>query len=94
MPRLSLVGLAALLLSVAGCVTITDPVPVGRDTYMMGLGARGGLTNDADLLAQTMKAAGAFCGRQGRRMELQSSSSSGTQGWTPQSNQVIFRCDV
>ena len=83
-------GLTALVSS--GCVTVTEPVSVGTDTYMIGLNARGGLTGDAELLAQTMRAAGAFCGRQGRHMELQNSTTSGTQGWTPQGNSVIFRC--
>ena len=82
----------AVALALSGCTTMTDPVPVGTDTYMMGLSARGGLTSDTELLAQTMRAAGAFCGRLGRHMELQTSSTSGTQGWTPQGNQVVFRC--
>ncbi|GAC1531608.1 MAG: hypothetical protein NVS2B16_37980 [Chloroflexota bacterium] len=71
---------------------MTEPVSVGVDTYMLGLTAKGGLTGDAELLAQTMRAAGGFCGRQGRHMELQGSNTSGTQGWTPQGNHVVFRC--
>ena len=82
----------AAALALSGCVTMTDPVPVGTDTYMMGLSARGGLTGDTELLAQTMRAAGAFYERFGRHMELRTSSTSGTQGWTPQGNQVVFRC--
>ena len=82
----------AAALALSGCTTMTAPVPVGTDTYMMGLSARGGLTSDTELLAQTMRAARAFCGHLGRHMELQTSSASGTQGWTPQGNQVVFRC--
>ena len=92
MPRFG--SLLACVLCLSGCVTTTEPVSVGRDAYMIGMGARGGMTSDAELLAQTMRTAGAFCLRLGRRMELQSSTSSGTQGWTPQSSQVIFRCEV
>ena len=93
MPQTLLFTLAvAAALALAGCVTMTDPVQVGTDTYMVGLSARGGLTSDTELLAQTMRAAGAFCSRQGRHMELQTSSTTGTQGWTPQGNQVVFRC--
>jgi hypothetical protein len=75
-----------------GCVTMTDPVSVGKDTYMIGLGARGGFSSDAELMAQTIKAAGTFCASQGRNMEVQNTSASGVQMWTPQSNQVIFKC--
>lgn len=84
----------AAAFALSACVTMTDPVQVGTDTYMVGLSVRGGLTSDAELLAQTMKAAGAFCSRRGRHMELQTSSTTGTQGWTPQGNQVVFRCAV
>lgn len=85
-------ALTLLLLALSGCVSMTDPVPVGKDTYMIGLGARGGFSNDAELMAQTIKAAEAFCASQNRRVDVQSTSSSGVQMWTPQSNQVIFKC--
>lgn len=82
----------AAALALSACVTMTEPVQVGTDSYMIGLSARGGMAGGAELLAQTMRAAGAFCGRQGRHMELQGSNTTGIQGWTPQDNQVFFRC--
>jgi hypothetical protein len=88
--KAALVGVVSILL-LAGCVTMTSPVPAGKDTYMMGLGARG-FSSDADLLAQTIQSAGAFCTSQGRTIKVVSSSSSGVQAWTPQSNQVLFKC--
>jgi hypothetical protein len=87
--KLALLTIAAAL---AGCVTVTDPVPVGKDNYMIGLGARGGFSSDAELLAQTIRTAGAFCASQHRGVEVQSTNASGVQGWTPQSNQVFFKC--
>ena len=85
---------AGILSSVllVGCVSVTSPVLAGKDTYMLGLGARGGFSSDADLLAQTIQNAGTFCTSQHRTIEVVSTSSSGTQGWTPQSNQVLFKC--
>jgi hypothetical protein len=63
---LAIVGLIAL----AGCetVTLTEPVSVGPDTYMIGLGDNLGLglNSDAQLLSQSIKAAGAFCAAQHR----------------------------
>ena len=79
-------------LAAAGCVSVTAPVPTGPDSYMIGLGARGGFQTDADLMSQTLKAANEFCAQTHRMMVVQSTSSAGTQGWTPQSNQVLFRC--
>jgi hypothetical protein len=89
-PRKLAVGVATLCLS--GCMQVTAPVSVGKDTYMMGLGARGGFSSDAELLAKTIQTAGQFCTAQGRRIEVVSSNSSGVQMWTPQSNQVVFKC--
>jgi hypothetical protein len=86
------VAAAVCAILVAGCVTMPAPVLIGPDTYMLGLGARGGFSSDADLLALTMRTAGAFCASQRRTLEVQSYSASGVQGWTPQSNQVSFRC--
>jgi hypothetical protein len=83
---------SASTLLLAGCASVTSPVLAGKDTYMIGLGARGGFSSDAELLAQTIQAAGAFCTKQGRTIEVVSSTSSGVQMWTPQSNQVMFKC--
>lgn len=83
---------AAGSIILVGCVSLTAPVSVGKDTYMIGLGARGGFSSDAELLAESIRAASSFCATQGKEIEVQSSSSSGVQMWTPQSNQVIFKC--
>ncbi len=92
MARLALIVAAALSLS--GCVSVTSPVPTGPDSWMIGLGARGGLQSDAELLRQSVMTAGEFCAKQGRRLDMTSTTASGTQGWTPQSNTVLFRCVV
>jgi hypothetical protein len=59
---------------------------------MIGLGARGGFETDAELMATTLRAASDFCMAQGRKIEVQSTSAHGTQMWTPQSNEVVFKC--
>lgn len=76
----------------SSCVSMTEPVQVGKDTYMIGLNARGGFSSDAELLAQTIKAATTFCASQERDIEVQSSNVSGVQMWTPQNSQVVFTC--
>jgi hypothetical protein len=83
---------AVAVLALGGCVTMTEPVQVGPDTYMIGLGARGGLSSDAELLSQSIKAASTFCASKNRHIEVQNTSTSGVQMWTPQSNQVMFKC--
>jgi hypothetical protein len=92
MTKLSFIAAAVSLSILAGCVNVTSPVLAGKDTYMIGLGARGGFSSDADLMAQTLQSAGAFCTTQHRVIQVVSTTSNGTQGWTPQSNQVLFKC--
>jgi hypothetical protein len=87
-----ILAVAVASAALVGCVTMTDPVQVGPDTYMIGLGARGGFSSDAELMSQSIKAATAFCASQHRAINVQSTSSSGVQMWTPQSNQVVFKC--
>jgi hypothetical protein len=91
MRNIGLVVLIAMAL-LSGCVTMTSPVLAGKDTYMIGIGARGGFSSDADLMAQTIQSAGTFCTTQHRIIQVISTTSNGTQGWTPQSNQVLFKC--
>ena len=90
--RTSVILIIASILALPACVTITEPVMVGTDTYMIGLGARGGFTTDSELLSQTIRQAGAFCQFRQRRIEVLSTNMSGTQGWSPQNNQVMFKC--
>jgi hypothetical protein len=90
MKTLLVAGICLALLT--GCVSISDPVPVGRDTYMIAIGARGGMMGNSELVLQAVQKAGDFCRVNGRVMQLRNTSSSGVQGWTPQSGQVIFVC--
>lgn len=82
-------GLAALL---TGCSTVSEVVPTGKDTYMVGSSARGGFTSDAEVKALAVKRANEYCAAQGKRAQVLSSSSSGVQMWTPQNSEVQFSC--
>ncbi len=85
-------ALPFLLLALAGCTTVSDVVPTGKDTYMVGSTARGGFTGDAEVKAQAIKRASEFCAAQGKIAQVTGSSSSGTQMWTPQNAEVQFAC--
>lgn len=80
---------AALL---AACSTVSEVVPTGKDTYMVGSQARGGFTGDAEVKALAVKRANEFCAAKGQRAQVTNSTSSGTQGWTPQNSEVQFAC--
>lgn len=82
-----------LALLLAGCATTTEPVSLGGGQYMIATHARGGLKSDAQLSADTIQAAHAYCRQIGKQEAVvQSSDNSGTQGWTPQNAKVTFTC--
>lgn len=87
-----IVLLTAVGLLMTGCVSVTDPVAMGEGRYLITLNARGGLQSDGELLAQTVKRANDFCAAQGLHANVVSTQTTGVQMWTPQNNQVVFKC--
>jgi hypothetical protein len=85
--------LLAALVTLPGCVTTTDPTPIGEGRYMVTLNAHGGFQSDGELLNQTIAKARAFClSQNGSTLDVVNTDHGGTQMWTPQHNQVVFRC--
>lgn len=87
--RVAALGCLVLL---GGCVSVTDPVQVGKDTYLITSNAHGGLSSNGELKTKVLARAGSFCRAQGKELEVRSTESSGVQGWTPQNNEVVFAC--
>lgn len=75
----------------AACTTMTPIQPVGHDRFMVSSTVRGGFTTDGQIKQDLMERARAFCGK--KEMVLESSTSGGTQGWTPQTAEVLFKCE-
>ncbi len=71
---------------------MTDPVPMGDGRYMVSMNAHGGFQSDGELLTQSINRANQFCASQGKIAEVLDTHASGVQGWTPQNNQVVFKC--
>lgn len=84
----------AILLALPGCQSVTEPVPVGPDTYLTGAQARGGFVSFTELRQMALRQAGEFCAKQGKRMVAQSTAQSGVRGFTPQEAEVTFRCEA
>lgn len=80
----------ALLLS--SCVTISEPISLGDDKYMIHLNARGGFNSDGELLEQSIKQAHTYCIARNKKAVIVNTETSGTQMWTPQNNKVVFKC--
>jgi hypothetical protein len=85
-------SIALLSLGLAACSTVSEVVPMGKDTYMVGSSARGGFTSDAEVKSLAIKRANEYCSGQGKVAQVTSSSSTGVQMWTPQNSEVQFAC--
>jgi hypothetical protein len=97
MNRYVFAGLLTIVaLPMSGCVTMTEPTPIGDGRYLVTLNARGGFQSDGELLNQTISRANTFCAGlgAGQVANVVSSDAGGTQGWTPQHNQAVFRCEA
>ncbi|WP_219116107.1 hypothetical protein [Janthinobacterium sp. UMAB-56] len=89
MKTITTLAIVALL---AACQSVSDVVPAGQDTYLVGATVRGGMSSDAEVTAISIRRGNEFCAAKGRRFEIMNAANSGTQGWTPQQSQVMFRC--
>lgn len=83
---------AAGLAVLSGCTTVSEVIPLGKDTYMVGSQARGGMTSNTEVKGLALKRANEFCAAQGKVMSLDAASAAGIQGWTPQTSEVTFFC--
>lgn len=79
------------LLPLAACTNMSPVQPVGHDRYMISSTVRGGFTTDGQVKTEVLERARVFCGK--KEMVLESASSGGTQGWTPQTADVLFKCE-
>ncbi|WP_152598709.1 hypothetical protein [Janthinobacterium sp. RA13] len=89
---MKLIATLPIIALLAACQSVSDVVPAGQDTYLVGATVRGGMTSDAEVTAISIRRGNEFCAAKGQRFEVMNATNSGTQGWTPQQSQVMFRC--
>lgn len=87
--RTAILGVVALLL--AGCVSTTDIVPAGKDSYMVAGSARGGVNGGKSLIAAT-KQANEYCGKLGKVMIIRNTETGGSAAWGSETSNLIFSC--
>lgn len=79
-------------IAITGCTSISDVTKTGRETYMVGVTVRGGVSGDAGAQAAAIKAANTFCASKGLVVQVNSAQGSGVQGLTPVGSVVHFSC--
>lgn len=90
------IALAFAAFALAGCATTTtEPVQIGKDSYMLSAGHTGlgsGLTSHAELRDIAVRKAAAFCQTKNQVLHLDSTQSTGVAGWGSIDDTVTFMC--
>lgn len=84
-------SLVALLLVLSGCVTTSEVVPASNGEYLLTGHASGGL-NAGKGTAAAMQKASAYCGSQGKKMEVVNTEFHGMAAVGGESTSLVFRC--
>lgn len=84
----ALVLSAALL---AGCVSSSEIVPMGKDSYMVSGQARGGVMTGRSIIEAT-KSANAYCERKGLKMMPRNTNTEGSATWAAETSTLVFSC--
>ena len=81
------------MLLFVSCVSVSDIVSVGKDTYMITGSSRAFAAGGGTLTADLIKEAANYCAKQNRRLLLKTSSDSDMVfGQKAAQSKVIFRC--
>jgi hypothetical protein len=80
-----------LCLVLTGCVSASQIVPAGRDSYMVSGSAHGGMMAGNSLIEAT-KSANTFCAQQNKMMIIRHTQTGGNAGFGGEHSNLIFSC--
>lgn len=85
------IWIGAVAMVLAGCVTTSEVVPAGKDSYMVTVSARGAAAGDGRI--ESLKAANAYCATSSRHMIIRRTDTSGIAiGALPVTTALVFSC--
>ncbi len=90
MKKINLVLMSAVA-TLTACVSSTGPVPMGRDTYMIGLDGKGFLSS-SEIIARAYKEANEFCRKQNKELMPINSRQRGMSFGVDPSAELQFMC--
>lgn len=91
MKKAVVLGLLATAI-LAGCQSVGEVMPVGKDTYMIDATTRGGFQSHGETTALAADKARAFCAQTGKELVVGKVKTSGARGWTPVESDLVFQC--
>ena len=84
-------GILIVAALITGCVSASEVVPAGKDSYMIVGRAQGGMNAGKGEL-EAVKAANAYCAQTGKFMVIRRTDSGGNAGFGGEHNTLIFSC--
>lgn len=84
--------IVAIAVLAAGCTSVTPVTSLGNDTYIVGSKTNKPGRGHTDMKIRAVKEAEGHCQKMGRTMVVESTKSSGAQGWTAVNGEVVFKC--
>ena len=76
---------------VAGCTTVSEVVPMGKDSYTVSVDSNGGNSRVGASRIGAVKAANAYCQKQGKFMIVRNTETTAPV-FGPASSNLIFSC--
>ena len=83
---------AALAVACVSCSTVTDVVPVGKDTYTVGSRMAENFPSWPEVKQLGLKRANEYCAELGKNMVPVKTETHGARGWTPLEAELTFEC--
>lgn len=79
-------------LALSGCASVSDVMPVGKDTYRVSSEMAGNFPSWPEVKGLSLKRANEYCDGLGRYMKEVDWETHGARGWTPLNAELTFEC--
>jgi hypothetical protein len=83
---------ALLFILLVGCSSVTDVIPMGKDTYTVGATMSGNFPSWPEVKGLAYKRSNEYCAGLGKNMVPVKTETHGARGWTPLEAEVTFQC--
>ena len=89
---MKVIYLVLALLLVSGCSSVSQVVPVDRDTYRVSSEMGGQFPSWSDVKNLSLQEANKFCKKQNKYIKEEKWETHGARGWTPLNAELTFKC--
>lgn len=79
-------------LLLAGCVSVSEVVPVGKDTYTVSSEMSGNFPSWSEVKQLALRRGNEHCSSLGKQMVVGKWETHGARGWTPLNAELTFQC--